>query len=142
MTEPDTKGLRLLARDGEDLRVIASALQDAVVAVGTLTYDREGRSFTLRASRYRHEADAAERVVSALRMDGVERVRRRGIDMSKPESFMVLLDIALEETDPPAGTLTLRFAGGGEVALDIEGLDLTLVDVGASRRVSASPAHD
>ena len=134
--------LRLLAQDKDDLQVVASVLQDAVVAVRTLRYDTKGNAFTLQGSRFRHESGASERVFTGLAVNNVLAARHHGIDRNKPDSFAVLLDMAFEESDAPGGTLTMRFAGGGEIALDIEALDIVLADVGEARRVKAVPAHE
>ena len=136
------KPLRLLARDGDDIQVVASTLQDAVVAVGTMSYDPVGHAFVLRASRFRHETDSAERVLTGVRIDGVLGVRTRGIDRTDPESFTVLLDVAFVPGEAPGGELRLVFAGGGAIALEVEAVEVTLADVGAARPVSAIPAHD
>ena len=144
------KPLRLKAQDSDDLQVIASALQDAVVAVDTLRYNRSGMHFTLRGSRFRHESGASgagtgERVLTGLRVDGVTAARTRGIDRSKPDSFTVLLDIAFDDDDAAdaiGGTLNFTFAGGGAIALDVEALDILLADVGEPRPVSAIPSHE
>jgi len=48
--------LKLRAVDSSDIEVIASAIQDAIFQIGQTRYDAAGRSFTLRLSRYRHEA--------------------------------------------------------------------------------------
>ena len=139
------KPLRLKAQDASDLQVIASALQDAVVAVDTLRYSRSGMHFTLRGSRFRHESSDSERVLTGLRIDGVTAARTRGIDRSKPDSFAVLLDIAFDDDDAAdaiGGTLNLTFAGGGAIALDVEALDILLADVGEPRSVTAIPSHE
>jgi len=140
---PPNKNLRLKAEDPDDLKVIASALQDAVVAVDTLRYDKSGLNFTLRGSRFRHETDSQARVLTGLRIDGVTAARTRGIDRSTPDSFAVLLDIGFddESDDAIGGTLTLTFAGGGAIALEVECLDMILADVGDARPVSAVPDH-
>src|SRR5213079_3395622 len=58
---PPDGPLRLRAEDAEDLAVISACLQDALVSVRDLAYDREGRTFVLVANRFRWEAREAER---------------------------------------------------------------------------------
>ena len=137
--------LKLLAQDEGDLQIVASILQDAVVAVKTLHYDRTGHAFTLQGSRFRHETGSAERIFTGLAFNNVLAARHHGIDRSKPEAFAVLLDMAFqpsEADEDPGGTVLLQFAGGGEIALDVEALDLVLADVGDTRAVKAVPAHE
>jgi len=45
------------------------------------------------------------------------------------------------ETDAPAGTIDLDFAGGGTVRLTVECLEARLQDLGAAWAAKATPAH-
>src|SRR5437764_3732668 len=75
--------LRLRAEDAEDLAVISACLQDALVSVRDLAYDREARSFVLVANRFRWErcgdGEAIfERSLCGLAFDAIEHVAYRG----------------------------------------------------------------
>lgn len=133
--------MKLLVRDEDDLRIVASALQDAVVRMDTLRHRPGARAFELVASRYMHEMHDPRRTLSGLRVDGVLSAKYRGLDRDKPEAFAVLLDIAFEATDAPGGALTLTFADGGAIRLDVEALEIAVADVGAPRRARAVPDH-
>ncbi|MGB6230859.1 MAG: DUF2948 family protein [Litorimonas sp.] len=135
-------GLKLIANDADDLQVVSSALQDAILRVGDIHYDRASRSLTLGASRFRHEARKSERVQCGLRLDGVESVRTRALDTTRRDAFAVLLNLSFEMADDPAGTVVMTFAGGGEMAVAVEGLDLILSDVGEGRRTRSVPSHE
>src|SRR4029077_1141406 len=52
---PPDGPLRLRAEDAEDLAVISACLQDALVSVRDLAYDRDARIFVLVANRFRWE---------------------------------------------------------------------------------------
>ena len=134
-------GLKLLANDADDLKVLASAMQDAIIRVGDIRFDPASRSLTLQMSRFRHENAKPARVRTGLRADGVLAVRSQGLDRERPEAFAVLLDAQFSETDAPAGTLDLVFAGDGVLRLEVEGLDLTLADAGETRRTRSTPSH-
>ena len=134
--------LRLLAQDADDLRVVASALQDAVVSTGTMDFDRDAQSFTLQGSRFRHEAGVHERIHTGVRIDNVLGARHRGLDRSRADAFTVLLDMAYAPADePPGGVLSLVFAGGGCVELDVDALDIIVADAGEARPAKAAPDH-
>ena len=53
MTDPIP--LRLLAEEAEDLKIIAAAVQDAVVKAGNLKYEKRNRRFAVELNRYRWE---------------------------------------------------------------------------------------
>lgn len=133
--------LKLIANDSDDLKIVASALQDAILRVDDIDYNVDDRSVTLRMSRFRHEARKAERVETGLRIDGVTAIQSQGIDRTNPDAFLVLLDASLSEDDAPAGLLTLTFAGGGALRLQIEALDMILADVSEGRRTRHRPDH-
>ena len=134
-------GLKLLANDAADLKIVASALQDAIIRVGDIRFDPVGRSVTLRASRYRHEDARPSRILTGLRIDGVERLQSAAFDRSQADSYAVLLDIIFEITDAPSGQLTLQLAGGGALRMQVEALDLTLADAGEEKRAKSRPDH-
>lgn len=133
--------LKLIAHDQDDLKIIASALQDAILRVGDMRFDPVGRSVSLRASRFRHESAKPERVECGVRIDGVMTVQSVGISRDNKDAFMVILDAVFEETDAPAGHLDLTLAGGGALRMQVEGLDVLLADVGEPRATKAQPDH-
>ena len=83
-----TRKLALIARDAEDLEVISSLLQDAIVPVNEMTYVPEEGRFVLIASRFSRDRDPVEeipggvfeRVNCALRFERVAAVKRRNLD--------------------------------------------------------------
>src|SRR5258708_30319814 len=89
--------LRLRAEDAEDLAVISACVQDALVSVRDLTYDRDGRRFVAVANRFRREAAAAappfERTMCALAFDNVDGVTYRGFRRSDDDRILSLLPI-------------------------------------------------
>ena len=148
MTEP--KPLRLLAEEAEDLKIIAAAVQDAVVKAGNLKYEKRSRRFALELNRYRWETapkrkgQPGERVRSLLAFDGVLGVKTRGITKADPELILSLLsaDFVADVAELPGGKVTLLFAGDGEIMLAVEALDATLLDsdyVWPTRNV---PSHE
>jgi len=134
--------LRLLATDTSDLEVIAGAAQDAIFQIGQSRYDRDGLSFTLRLSRFMHEADKPLRIESGLRFDGVLAVRSQGADLTKAEAFAVILGLEFQATDSPAGHINLTLAGGGLIQIEVEAIDVTLADMGDPRKTKRIPKHD
>ncbi len=142
----NTNRLRLQAMDKHDLTVLSAALQDGIAQVGDIKFDRNARSLSIVLARFRWELPdygKGERVGAALRIDGVMNVRSRGINRSDPEARMVLLSMEfVAGTTAPEGLLTLNFAGGGELALEVEAIDAMLLDVTPPRAARSRPSHD
>ena len=144
-TKTSETKLRWQAQDGEDLTVIASAIQDGIVKVADMNFDQQGRYFTLILSRFRWEIGdygKGERIGAALRIDSVLSIRLRGINRANPDAVAVLLSIEfVPENEPPGGTLRLIFAGGGEIALQVECIEVLLLDASPARGGRARPDH-
>jgi len=144
--------LKLRAETEEDLIVISSALQDAILKVGEIVYNSRGRFMTLRLSRFKHESEKnangaikGERVKTGLRIDSLLKVKSRGLDRRDPDAYAVLLSMRFEansvSSDDPSGWVHLVLAGGGELALEVECIDVILADTGESRATDKLPIH-
>ncbi len=117
--------LRLLAEDAEDLELISAAVQDAVGRIGDITYEAVERRVTLVLNRFRWETDGegAERVRTALQFGSVMAVKARKLRRDNPEAVLELLAADFEPGDAPGGGVLLRFAGGGDLRLEVECID-------------------
>jgi len=138
--------LKLIALDEEDLDVISAHVQDAVLKVGDMGLASRDRRFALMLNRFdwttTKRRGKGERKRAALRFDNVIAARSSGFDPKASEGVLELLAVRFAPTDAPAGTVTLDFAGGGTVALDVECLEARLHDLGAAWAAKATPAHD
>jgi len=134
--------LRLRAVDSESIGVVAAAIQDAIFSVGQVRYDTRGRSFTLRLSRYRHEVTSPSRIESGLRFDSILSVRRQGVSQDADEAYAVILDLTFNETEDGQGVCLLSLAGGGQIELSVETVDITLADIGDARPTKKIPQHE
>ena len=144
----ESKPLRLIAEEAEDLEVISAAVQDAVVKAENLTYEKRIRRFSLELNRYRWEEGVqkrrdGERVRSLLAFDGVLGVKTRAITKADPELILSLLQVTFTpDEEPPGGKVTLLFAGDGEIVLTVEALDATLLDSDYVWATRHTPSHE
>lgn len=134
--------LRLLAADPEDLDVIASALQDAVAKIGDIQFDPKARLLTVGFNRYCWETGAELRVRSGLQIGSVMGLKARNLRRHARDAVVQLLTVSFEPDELPGGSLTLRFAGGGDLRARVECLDLVLADVSQPWPARRSPSHD
>jgi hypothetical protein len=136
-----TTDLRLLAFDADDLAILSAHVQDMSVRPADLAYLRSDRTFALAGERFDWVGvgdGPCERVVCGLHFERVLAVRKLGLDANKA---LNLLSIGFDETDAPAGTVTLTFSGGAAIRLEVECLDGHLRDIGPRRRVPCQPDH-
>lgn len=136
--------LKLLAEDAEDLALIAAAVQDAVGKIGDIQYEPAARRVTLALNRFRWEADgrARERVRAGLQFGGVLATQARKLRRDAPEAVVELLSIEFQPGDPPGGAVLLSFAGGGDLRLEVECLDVVLADLSEPWPARRKPNHE
>jgi hypothetical protein len=146
MAEPDL--LRLAAVDEEDLAVLSAHLQDAVLKVGDILYLPAERRFAVAVNRFAWETEGEgrrrehQRRRAVLTLDRVVAVRSRGIDRARADAVLSLLAVTFATAEPPAGIVTLVFAGGAAVEIDVEVIEARLADLGAAWGTRAKPDHD
>jgi hypothetical protein len=128
--------LRLKAESAEDLAVISSLVQDAVGRAGDIQWHPRQHRLVMLVNRFRWEIGAeagpssgGERVRSAVSFESALAVRARGLDPKAKSQVYELLAILFEPAEGCAGTLTLTLAGGAEIAVEVECLDLALADL-------------
>lgn len=143
--------LKLIALDSEDLTVLSVHLQDAVIRVGDMTYQKADTRFAAVANRFdwTHAAkpdisdkDRLVRRRTGLRFERVLGVQVTGIDLSKKDTVLSLLTIAFEQGTAPSGHVTLAFSGGAAIRLDVECVEAELRDLGAAWATKGKPKHD
>ena len=143
--------LRLRAEDAEDLAVISAVVQDALVAVKDLTYDRAQRRFTLVANRFRWEGKAPgrhnggaadgpafERRLCAISFAAVDAVAYRGFRRTDDGRILSLL--AIRPGDGP-GTIDLEFSGDATVRLQVAAIKVHATDIGEAWPTAWQPDH-
>ena len=137
--------LRLRAEDAADLQVISAALQDAVLKVGDLQWEPAARRFTVAVNRFRWEMSDRLRVRAALQFGGVLEAKSRRVRRDAPDAVLELLAVTWEGSEveeDPSGVVTLAFAGGADIQLRVEALDVVLADVSAPWPARTRPRHD
>ncbi|MEM9739503.1 MAG: DUF2948 family protein [Pseudomonadota bacterium] len=133
-----------MAHDTSDLEVISAAVQDAVSQVGNLSYKARQRRFTLELNRFRWEYEGTPklRVRTILGVDGVLAARVRGLPQDDPELIFSVLQVRFEPGESePSGQLIILLAGDGEIALDVEALDVSLLDSDIAWPTRKAPNH-
>ena len=142
------RALRLIAEEAADLEVISSAVQDSVLKAENLKFDRMRRRFTLEVNRFQWEDSTSKRgpqgrVRALLAFDGVLSVKTRAITKADPDLVLSILSLTFEPaTEPPGGTISILFSGDGELALEVEAIDATLLDSAYEWSTRQRPDHD
>jgi len=138
--------LKLTALDADDLGVISAACQDALVAVRDCAYFKDEKRFVLLLNRFRWETDptadaAHSRTHSALVFNEVTAVLHHDIPLDEPDRMLELLVLVLDYRGDGERSVTLRFAAGRAIRLEIARLACHLGDVGEPWATPWKPAH-
>jgi Protein of unknown function (DUF2948) len=139
--------LKLIALDEEDLAVVSSHLQDAVVRVGDMAYLPAQKRFAAVLNRFDWESASApgakdyRRRRTALRFDRVLGAQHKGLRPAAQDRVLSLLAISYEADDPPSGRITLTFSGDVSIQLCVECLEAELRDLGPAWRTRHKPEH-
>ena len=140
--------LKLIALDEEDLAVVSSLLQDAVIRVADMTYLPAQKRFAAVLNRFDWERAAQEkggkdyrRRRTALRFDRVFAAQLKNLKLSGGERILSLLAVSFEPTDPPGGSVTLTFSGDASILLQVECIEVELKDLGPAWRTRSRPKH-
>lgn len=143
-------GLRLRAEDSEDIAVISACLQDALVAVRDLAYDRTGRTFLMVANRFRWEGcgDGAsfERILCGIAFDDIDDVVYRGFHRSEEDRILSLLAIqpavgSSRGSGQGGALIDLEFAAGATIRLSAAAIRCRVRDFGEPWPTVWQPGH-
>ena len=140
--------MRLMATNADDLLVVAALVQDGLCRIKDMQREASARRFTIAINRFRWELVQQglqpARVRSGLMIEGVSAVRSQNLDQGNKDAVVDILslDFTPDEDNLPAGVLRIVLAGGGEIALDVECIDVTLADIGGTWHTRRKPDHD
>lgn len=147
MGPKDFKPLRLIAADADDLHVLSACLQDAVMKVGDLAYLARERRFAFVANRFVWEAAGSRgqgpywRARAGAHFDDVRSVRQLNIRAEAKDAVLEILAIGFEPAADGAGVVTLTFAGGGAIRLEVDAVNAELRDLSEPWRTQSKPEH-
>jgi hypothetical protein len=138
--------VKFIALDGEDLEVVSTHVQDAIVKVSDVIWRPQERRLVVGLNRFDWEAAQSpspsyRRRRAALRFERVTACKCRNVDPKGKDSILNLLAVEFNESDPPAGTIILTFSGGGMLRLEVECLECELADLGPVWTTTCCPDH-
>jgi hypothetical protein len=138
--------LKFTALDRVDLEVVSAHLQDAIVKVADVLWRPSEKRIVIGLNRFDWtSANGSEsgfrRCRSALRFDRVNACKCKCVNPAGKQDVLNLLAVEFEETNAPAGAITLHFSGGGQLRLEVECLECELADLGPSWATECCPGH-
>lgn len=145
--------LRLRCEDAEDVVVLSSLLQDALVPMSELAWLPGEKCFVLVASRFvwsecvdvtlpvgEAGIECYSRQNFGITIEDVGAVKSRGIDIDDRSQILELLAVTAEAKNG-AAALELIFAGGAGIRLECERIAVHGQDVGDPWPTMRRPHH-
>ena len=138
--------LKFVVLDEEDLEVVSTHVQDAVVKASEVLWRPQEQRVVVALNRFDWESAQADkpeyrRRRAALRFERVLSCQCRQMNRTGEDAALNLLAVEFSETDAPSGVVTLIFSGGAALRLEVECLEAELADLGASWSAAACPRH-
>jgi len=138
--------LKFVVLDAEDLQVVSTHLQDAVIKVSDVHWRPQEKRLVLGLNRFDWEgAQQGEaqfhRRRSALRFERVLSCKCRAINPAGEDAVLNLLAVEFSATDAPSGIVTIVFSGGATLRLEVECLEAELADLGPVWATPLCPTH-
>ncbi|WBU55445.1 DUF2948 family protein [Paracoccus sediminicola] len=135
--DADPGPLMLRAEGPEDVQVLSTLVQDAVLTGADITFDRKRRQLAMLINRFRWEdaEDAKrdgrefERVRALLVISDITGIRSDGVKRADADEVLSLLAMIWQPGEDGTGRLMLEFAGDGTIAVDAECISVDLRDV-------------
>lgn len=144
----ENKPLKLIAEDTDDLTVISSMLQDALIAIRDARFLLDENRFVFIANRFRWEsgesadqseegAPVYERVHCGVCFENVNAVRQQGLNRKRRGQIVSLLSINYEDA-----VIDLAFSAGISIRLEVSGLMCHLQDIDEPWPTQWRPSHN
>lgn len=137
--------LRLLARDFEDLTIVSTHLQDALLPLTSMVYERKSATFTMLANRFCWEHPAIDhegepmyhRVHSGLCFKNVEKIHHRGFHPKENTRTLNLLTLQANKSN----MVHLICSGDKEIRIETKNLQCHLGDLHHPWPTRKKPTH-
>lgn len=146
--------MKLLAETEEDLEVLSTLLQDAIIPGEDMFNDRGGRRFVMVVNRFCWDLPPVEGVTSqdggpvyerrlcGVQIRNVTAVRQAGMPADRRAALLNLLAIRADTDGAGAMRLEWLFSGGATLQFDIDGLSVICEDIDMGQPTPNRPVHD
>tara|TARA_R110002050_G_scaffold118195_2_gene235385 strand:- start:12673 stop:13125 length:453 start_codon:yes stop_codon:yes gene_type:complete len=138
----DTKLLKILATDQEDLEVFSAFLQDAIIPLKGLDYCEDDHTFRIFANRFRWELsenkkEKPQRLHTGVVFQDVTKVEYRGFTRYEDQNHS--LELLTIQYDEPH--IHLIFATDAQIRLTVDKIHARIKDVDDAWPVLHQPKH-
>ncbi len=144
----NTKNLKLIANNSEDLKVISAHLQDSIVSTLDIANLKKNRIFLLQLNRFMWEDVEKgvfrknKRIRTILKFENVLGVLSRNINPKGKERFLDFLTMESNILEDKTCEINLIFSGDVVIKIKAEVIEITLDDQGSPWETKNKPKHN
>ncbi len=150
-SETSHQPLSLKATDEEDLEIMSSLLQDAIIPATNFHFISEKQQFIIKLNRFCWEDKPHNingkpiytRVLTAIEINHVKRVQTQNFDRSAVETYYNLLAILPAQDNADGDTyIELIFAGDARVRITVDDMKIFMIDSQETSYTEQRPDHN
>mgnify|MGYP001159820488 CR=1 FL=1 len=147
MSTDEKNGLRLMAKNQDDLKVISAYLQDSIVIVRDIVFLKKNRSFVMIVNRFMWEDVEKgvfrdnKRIRSAIKFEGVLEVKSKNINQRNRNKPLEYLAMECNLNNDNNKKISIFFSGNSAITIILETIEAVMSDLGNAWKVKHIPKH-
>ena len=147
MSTDEKNGLRLMAKNQDDLKVISAYLQDSIVIVRDIVFLKKNMTFVMIVNRFMWEDVEKgvfrqnKRIRCAVKFEDVLKVKSKNINQKNKNKALEYLAIKFSSTRNEACEIKIFFAGDSIITIISEAIVVFMHDLGKPWNVKYIPIH-
>ena len=147
MSADEKNGLRLMAKNQEDLKVISAYLQDSIVVVRDIVFLKKNMTFVMIVNRFMWEDVEKgvfrqnKRIRCAVKFEEVLKVKSQNINQRNKNKPLEYLAIECRLNFNKAYEINIFFSGDSIITIISEVIEVVMYDLGKPWEVKHIPIH-
>ena len=147
MSTDEKNGLRLMAKNQDDLKVISAYLQDSIVIVRDIVFLKKNMTFVMIVNRFMWEDVEKgvfrqnKRIRCAVKFEEVLKVKSQNINQRNKNKPLEYLAIECRLNFNKAYEINIFFSGDSIITIISEVIEVVMYDLGKPWEVKHIPIH-
>ena len=147
MSIDEKNGLRLMAKNQDDLKVISAYLQDSIVIVRDIVFLKKNMTFIMIVNRFMWEDVEKgvfrqnKRIRCAVKFEEVLKVKSQNINQRNKNKPLEYLAIECRLNFSKAYEINIFFSGDSIITIISEAIEVVMYDLGKPWDVKHVPIH-
>jgi len=147
MSTDEKNGLRLMAKNQDDLKVISAYLQDSIVIVRDIVFLKKNMTFVMILNRFMWEDVEKgvfrqnKRIRCAVKFEEVLKVKSQNVNQRNKNKPLEYLAIECRLNFNKAYEINIFFSGDSIITIISEVIEVVMYDLGKPWEVKHIPIH-